>query len=135
MRCVAILCRLFFQSLSSEFASSELSWLLEEELEGLAAISCRALRFSHKLGTSFLQLIIRQWRSVSQVHGSMAQNMFLYVFVCFCAFCLLVRVVSSLAGANSKNHLSLVLKFRHTYRKPNILPYGFVQQGFVLCHC
>ena len=48
---------------------------------------------------------------------------------------LLWGLPNAVAGANSKNHLSLVLKFRHTYRKPNILRYGVVQQGFVLCHC
>ena len=36
-----------------------------------------------------------------------------------------------MAGANSKNYLSIVLKFCHTRRKPNILPYGFRQQGSV----
>ena len=28
-----------------------------------------------------------------------------------------------------------MLKFRHTRRKPNILPFGFAQQGFVFYHC
>ena len=38
---------------------------------------------------------------------------------------------NAVVDANSKNYLSIVLKFRHTRRKPNILPYGFTQQGSV----
>ena len=40
---------------------------------------------------------------------------------------------NAVAGADSKNYLSLVLKFGHTRAKPNMLPYGFAQQGFAFC--